>query len=235
MKVKLICFLIVSLSIAPVIAAEEASVPSLSTISRLAIAVVEEKITAPSNAKVKISPQSLDSRLSPPLCNSPLSAEIASDRAISRNNTVKISCDTASLQYPWQIFISVRVDILFPVVVATDTLGPGDLISADQVALAYVEQSTLRGQQFDAVDNVTGTRVKRRIAPNQPIFSSNLCFVCAGDMVSIYARSGNFEIKTTGEAIRDGNLGDRIQIKNSSSHKTIDAIVVGVGSVEVRM
>ena len=235
MKIKIWYFLAAVACSNPVSGSETATVPSLSTISNLAVDIIQSKITVPSNAKVEISPQSLDTRLSPPACSSAIKAEIASDREVGRNNTVKISCDTPSLQYPWQIFISVRVDILYPVVVATQTLGPGDIISADQVKIEYIDQTNLRGQQFDDLDQVTGTRVKRRIASNQPIFNSNLCFVCKGDMVSIYARSANFEIKTIGEALTDGNLGDRIQIKNSKSHKTVEAKVINIGEVEVRM
>lgn len=235
MKINFWSILIATLCSNPVWGSEAPKVPSLSTISDLAIALIQSKITVPTNAKVNISPQSLDTRLSPPACSSEVKAEIASDREIGRNNTVKISCETPSLQYPWQIFISVRVDILYPVVVTTQTLGPGDIISSDQVKIEYVEQTNLRGQQFDDLDRVTGTRVKRRIAANQPIFDSNLCFVCKGDMVSIFARSANFEIKTVGEALTDGNLGDRIQIKNSKSHRTVEASVIAIGEVEVRM
>ncbi|MCL1057812.1 flagellar basal body P-ring formation protein FlgA [Shewanella gelidimarina] len=223
----------------PVIAIADAnqvaSVPSLSTISRLAIAAVEEKIEAPEKAKVNITPQNLDTRVSLPNCFLPIKAEIASDRAIRRNNTVKISCDSPDLSYPWQIFLSVRVDILYPVVVAKATLGPGDLISQSDVAIDYVEQSTLRGQQFDQLSQVVGARLKRRVAPQQPIFNNHLCVVCKGDTVSIIARSQNFEIKTVGEALHDGNLGDKIRIKNSHSQKTLNAKVIAVGQVEVRM
>ncbi|WP_041421740.1 flagellar basal body P-ring formation chaperone FlgA [Shewanella sediminis] len=235
MKVKYVVYLIILFQSTHAFSSQEASVPSLSTISNLAIAVIEEKINVAEHAKVNITPQSLDSRLKPPLCLPPVKAELASNRAIKRNNTVKISCNSPQLQYPWQIFLSVRVDVLYPVVVSRETLGPDDLISSGDVAIQYVEQTSLRGQQFDKIEDVVGTRVKRRIPPNQPIFINNLCFVCKGDTVSIFARSKNFEIKTVGEALRDGNLGDRIRIKNSYSNKSLDAKVTGVGEVEVRM
>ena len=114
-------------------------------------------------------------------------------------------------------------------------MGPGDLIAKGDIVIKYVEQTLLRGQQFNNLNEVVGTRAKRRISPNQPIFSNNLCFVCKGDSVSIIARTENFEIKTVGEALQDGNLGDRIRIKNTYSNKRVDARVIDVGKVEVRM
>ncbi|MFB2648962.1 MULTISPECIES: flagellar basal body P-ring formation chaperone FlgA [Alteromonadales] len=235
MKVNLVYFLsIIALSIATKANAEPV-VPSISAISELAKALINEKISVPSNAKVEILPQTIDSRLLPSQCASPIRVELASDREISRNNTVKVSCDTPDLAYPWQIFMSVRVDILFPVVVASETLAPGELISPTQVEIRYVDQNSLRGMQFSDTSQLSGVRVKRRVAKNFPIFANNLCFVCKNDSVSIYVRSSNFVLKTVGEALQDGNIGDQIRVKNSSSNKELDAIVTAIGEVEVRM
>ena len=89
--------------------------------------------------------------------------------------------------------------------------------------------------QFSDTNQLTGVRVKRRVAKNYPIFANNLCFVCKNDTVSIYVRSNNFVLKTVGEALQDGNIGDQIRIKNSSSNKELDAIITAIGEVEVRM
>ncbi|MGS0673904.1 flagellar basal body P-ring formation chaperone FlgA [Shewanella sp. 125m-1] len=235
MKIYFCIILVVLLPPMAATATTAASIPSVSTISQLAIAAIEEKIEAPDKAKINISPQSLDTRVNLPNCYLPITAEIASDRAIRRNNTVKISCNSPDLSYPWQMFLSVRVEILYPVVVAKSTMGPGVLLSRDDIALEYIEQTTLRGQQFESISEVIGARLKRRVAPGHPIFANQLCIVCKGDSVSIYARSDNFEIKTVGEALHDGNVGDKVRIKNSHSHKKLDARVTGVGQVEVRM
>lgn len=235
MKVNLVYFLsIIALSFATKANAEPV-VPSISAISELAKALINEKISVPSNAKVEILPQTIDSRLLPSQCASPIRVELASDREISRNNTVKVSCDTPDLAYPWQIFMSVRVDILFPVVVASETLAPGELLSPTQIEIRYVDQNSLRGMQFSDTSQLSGVRVKRRVAKNFPIFGNNLCYVCKNDSVSIYVRSSNFVLKTVGEALQDGNIGDQIRVKNSSSNKELDAIVTAIGEVEVRM
>ncbi len=194
-----------------------------------------KKVSIPEDAQVEIIPQRLDSRLNIPRCSSPLTAEIASNRRISKNNTVKISCVSPDLDYPWQIFISVRVNIGFPVVVAKETLASGDVITQEQLVISYVDQTSIRGQHFNDISKVIGTRVKRRVTKNHPIFAKNLCYVCKGDTISIFARTQKFVIKTSGEALRDGNLGDTIRVRNISSNKTIEARVVGIGEVEIRM
>ncbi|MCS6233590.1 flagellar basal body P-ring formation chaperone FlgA [Shewanella baltica] len=235
MKVNLVCFFSVFALFMPAFASAEPIVPTVSAISELAKALISEKISVPANAKVDISPQIVDARMLPSQCSSPIKVELASDREISRNNTLKVSCNTQELAYPWQIYISVRVDILFPVVVTTETLAPGELISPSQVEIRYIEQNSLRGAEFDDPSKLAGVRVKRRVSKDNPILSNNLCFVCKNDSVSIYVRSNSFELKTAGEALQDGNKGDRIRVKNSSSNKELDAIVTGIGEVEVRM
>ena len=235
MKVNLVYFLCVIALFLTSAASAAPEVPSVSAISELAKALINEKISVPANAKVEIAPQPIDNRLLPAQCASPIKVELASDREISRNNTVKVSCDTPDLAYPWQIFMSVRVDIMFPVVVASETLAPGELISPTQIEIRYIDQNSLRGMQFSDTSQLSGVRVKRRVAKNFPIFANNLCFVCKNDSVSIYVRSSNFVLKTVGEALQDGNIGDQIRVKNSSSNKELDAIVTAIGEVEVRM
>ncbi|MGL5047138.1 MAG: flagellar basal body P-ring formation chaperone FlgA [Shewanella sp.] len=235
MKVNIVCFFSLFVLFMPAFARAQSIVPTVSAISELAKALILEKISVPANAKVDISPQMVEARMLPSQCLSPIKVELASNREVSRNNTLKISCDTPDLAYPWQIYISVRVEILFPVVVSTEILAPGALISPSQIEIRYIEQNSLRGAEFNDPSKLTGVRVKRRVSKNYPILSHNLCFVCKHDSVSIYIRSNSFELKTDGEALQDGNKGDRIRVKNSSSNKELDAIVTGIGEVEVRM
>ncbi|QYJ74114.1 flagellar basal body P-ring formation chaperone FlgA [Shewanella sp. FJAT-52076] len=235
MKVKLAQVLVILTMLPKVSIAEEPHIPSISAIASAAEAVVIEKIDAPANAKINVQAQSLESRGNLPRCEGPVSARLATDRPISRNNTVRISCVSPDLDYPWQMYLSVRAEVLFPVVVAKRPLGNGDLLDAESIEVRYVDKTLLRGQQFSHLQPLYGSRVKRRIPQDAPIFADNLCFVCKGDAVAIYAKSASFEIKTQGEALADGNEGDRVRIRNINSNRVLEATVIGVGEVEVKM
>ncbi|MFQ6370296.1 flagellar basal body P-ring formation chaperone FlgA [Shewanella sp. YIC-542] len=215
--------------------AQEPVAPDISAIETLAKETVAKKIQPAPNARVSIIPQTLDNRLVIPRCSSPLTAALASEREISRNNTVRVSCTSPDLDYPWQLYLSVRVSISYPVVVARETLAPGTLLSAAQMAVRYVDQYSVNGEQFDATAQLIGTRLKRRVPKDYPIFGSNICFVCKGDAVSIIARTEKFQIKTVGEATEDGNLGEQIRVKNTRSNKMIEATITKVGEVRVKM
>ncbi|QBF81769.1 flagellar basal body P-ring formation protein FlgA [Shewanella maritima] len=209
--------------------------PNLSTIDMLAKEVISKKIAPKPNAKVTITPQNLEGRQQPPRCYEPISANLATDREISRTNTVKISCDSPDLAYPWQIYVAVRVAIEYPVVVAKEVLSPKTVLSSSQLTLAYMDQYSLRGEYYSSIDELVGTRVKRKTSQGSPLLKRSLCFVCKGDAISIWAKTDTLQIKTTGEAMRDGNIGDVIKVKNTNSNKQLDAQVIGIGEVEVKM
>ncbi|MCH1924546.1 flagellar basal body P-ring formation chaperone FlgA [Shewanella sp. C32] len=235
MKVNLAHFCFSILLTANSVASAQAAIPSISAIEKLAKETVSKKIQVPAAARVEIEPQSLDSRLLLPDCASELTVEMATDREISRNNTLKVSCDVAEQAYPWQIYMSVRVNISFPVIVPNETLAQGTTLTQSNLSTRYIDQFSLNGQQFDDIAPLIGAKVKRRVTKDYPIFSSNVCFVCKGDQVSIVASSENFQIKTVGIAEADGNLGEQIRVKNARSNKIIDALVTKVGEVRVNM
>ncbi|WP_299495057.1 flagellar basal body P-ring formation chaperone FlgA [uncultured Shewanella sp.] len=235
MKVKYCIYLLFLLLPKFAIAEDIASIPTISALSNIAIAAIKKKIVVPDEAKVKITPQKLHSAQYIPSCLGPIKAKLASNRQIKRNNTVKITCDSPELDYPWQLFLSVRVDVLFPVIISQRLLGADHIIENTDVGIAYLEKSQLRGKQQNELSAVIGAKVKRRIPANTPLFDNHFCLICEGDIVTIIARTANLSIKTQGQALNEGNIGDNIQISNAHTQKTFNAVVTGVGQVQVRL
>ncbi|MBM7073061.1 flagellar basal body P-ring formation protein FlgA [Shewanella sp. 202IG2-18] len=208
-------------------------VPTLQDISNAAQGAVKDKIVPAKNAKITITPQNINERFKRPQCISPISASLVTPK-LKRNNTVKLSCKTNNA-YPWQVYLSVVVKTQYQVAVPTKTLASNELIDASKVTLKYLDENSIRGTHFDSLKTIIGTKTKKRIAKNHPIFSQNICFVCKGDTVKIFASTKSFSIRTTGTAKTDGNLHDTIEILNNHSNKTIKAQVIGIGEVQVKM
>ncbi|WP_165904969.1 flagellar basal body P-ring formation chaperone FlgA [Parashewanella curva] len=213
--------------------AAKAYSPDLNTISKLAIDTVKAQVKAPSNATVNVNTQVLDNRFMIPKCNSPLKAEISNNR-IKALTTVKISC-TKPNQTLWQSFVSVKVNILYQVAVANRILSTGQIITKDDVVLQLMDERRLRGAMFNQREALIGTRLKRRVGKGNVIYQQNVCYVCKGDTVSIFAKSDHLQIKTIGVALQNGNPNDKIRVRNRKSNKIIDVKVVRVGEVEVKM
>lgn len=201
----------------------------------LARASISEHIDKPTNTKIIITPQKKWGKKQFQKCSGELSAELATKRQISTNNTVKINCTSLKGLKIWSTYISVKVEILYPVVISNEHIAANELIAQQHLKIAWRDKNQLRGQFFSKIAEVIGSRSKRRISKNTPIFNSNLCFICKGDNVSIFARTATLEIKAIGQALDNGIIGDTIAVLNLNSKKVIDAKIKNIGEVEVIM
>ncbi len=209
-------------------------IPNAKEIAQIAEQAVKEKMSTLPNAKVDLHIQRFDKRFISPKCSAPITSQITAEK-IKRHNTVKLSCERADQDFLWTIYLSVNVTISYQVVVASKTIMAGERIETSNTTLEFVNETSLRGGQFQSLESVMGTRTKRRSMKGAAILKQNICYVCKGDDVAIYAKSKNLHIKTSGEALKDGNLQDLIRVKNLNSNKIIEARVIGIGEVEVRM
>ena len=75
--------------------------------------------------------------------------------------------------------------------------------------------------------------IKKNIREGLPRNSD--CNVCKGDKVTILASFKGMTIKTQGEALEDGRVGDNIAIRNIKSGKMIQAQVTNALQVEVNI
>ncbi|BDM63776.1 flagella basal body P-ring formation protein FlgA [Shewanella sp. NFH-SH190041] len=235
MNMKLISLLAFYLSIFSTNAAQNTHLTANNTLYKLAKSTVAAKLNAADGAKVRLHVTPFQPGNTPPGCEGKLEASLATNRAIKQTNTVKIRCRNQQNRILWQRFLPVRVDILLPVVVAARQLTDGEYLTEKDVSQSWLPQTQLRGGQFAHISEVIGTKTTRRTAQGHPLYQDNLCFICKGDAVAIYARSGQLTIKTQGIALNNGRIGEQIEIKNMSSNKKITATITAIGIVEVGM
>ena len=91
----------------------------------------------------------------------------------------------------------------------------------------------VRAQYLENTQPLIGSRSKRNIQSGMAILLNQICMVCKGDSVNIYASIRGLKIKTSGIALEDGTLGERVRVKNKKSGKVLNARVDGVESVQV--
>ncbi|WP_188698439.1 flagellar basal body P-ring formation chaperone FlgA [Bowmanella pacifica] len=192
---------------------------------------VLERLTqlTPDTTQLKVEAASVDERLQIPACTEPFSAQASENSLSQANVTVRVSCVPSS----WFLYVMVKVSQTQPVVVTKVPVSPGTLLDESQLEVINMELGQLRSSTFASISDLSGARSKRRLRAGQPIEPSQLCYVCKGDSIVIRANTAGLQIKTTGIALQDGNIGDTILIKNRASDKQIDARVINVGEVAV--
>lgn len=199
-------------------------------ISALVRSFLQQQLIASDNEKIEISVNSIDQRVRIKKCLQPLSLSLPGNSRLSRNTTVEVRCEQ-----DWKMYIPAQIKRLKPIVVAAQSLSPGTLLNQVNLVVAYKDILTLRGSVIFDITTITGSKIKRYVQQGQPIMSNLICLVCSGDPVTIYARSGSLTIKSLGTALKDGSMGQVITVKNTSSGRRIQATVVAVSEVEIKL
>lgn len=179
---------------------------------------------------LKISTGELDPRLRLALCNEPLEAFNPPGSRTLGNTTVGVKCSSPK---PWSIYVPIRIAIYEQVVIASDPLRRGQIISPSDVNTHEVDISQLRGIPYLLADEVIGNKTKKNIPAGSVIHSGNICLICKGDKVSITASASSIAVIMSGVALSDGGEGDAIRVQNSSSKRVIEATIVDSSTVVV--
>jgi flagella basal body P-ring formation protein FlgA len=192
---------------------------------------VQQNAFIDNSADVNIQAAEVDTRIHIPPCKAPYQFE-SSDSSLKQSNvSVKVTCPNTN----WYLFTSVQVEQTKPVVVTSETMSPGSLLTNRNLYIADIPINRLRGSTYSNTENLVGARLKRRVRPGQIINNGMLCFVCKGDKVTIMAVASGLSLKVSGIAQQDGNLGDTIRVQNTASKKTVSATVSSTSEVSIQI
>lgn len=183
--------------------------------------------------RVDIEVSSIDPRLPLSLCEQPLATSLnQNQRPIGRIN-VKVECYGS---VPWTKYLPVTVRVYEKVLTTTRPLARGEIISEADFSLQETDVSMLRYSYMQSPELAIGMEVRRSLNANTTLVQESLeapTLVKRGDTVVLSANSGTVEIRQQGVALQSGELGKQINVRNSSSDRTVQAVVTGYGQVRV--
>lgn len=151
---------------------------------------------------------------------------------LSSRMTPRISCETLG----WQLFVPITLAIRQPVVVAATPLSRGQKLSSADVELREEDIGTLRMGYFHHPEDIDGYQVARNLRQGDVINSYVVeapTLIKRGDQVVILAHSGGLTVRTLGEALRDGEAGRQIPVRNLNSRSIVHAYIRERGVVEI--
>jgi flagella basal body P-ring formation protein FlgA len=177
----------------------------------------------------------LDPRLKVKACHVPLDAFLPPGGRAMGNTTVGVRCPD---QDGWSIYVSARIDVFGPVLVARQPLARGTRIEADDLQLVERNLSNLPYGYYTDPQPVTGQLAKRTIAMATVITPPMLQepnLVKRGERVTVIAESGPLKIRTSGKALNDGKSGGRVRIRTEGSRRIVDGVVASPGVIKVTL
>ncbi|MBE0367367.1 MULTISPECIES: flagellar basal body P-ring formation chaperone FlgA [Pseudoalteromonas] len=205
---------------------------STKELEELAQNFVASQTITKADVKTKFSTLPLDTRIPSKFCVQDLQLSTAAKPPFNRQVTVQIRCTRAPT---WTQYVHVRINEMYPIIVSTQLISKGELLTKGHLKIEYKPKQFVRAAYIEDLSLLIGSKSKRTLREGMPIGTHQVCMVCKGDMVTIFAKTRTLTIKTSGVALQDGNLGEQIRVKNQKSGKTVSARVKDVESVEVNI
>ncbi|MBW9272294.1 MAG: flagellar basal body P-ring formation protein FlgA [Candidatus Thiodiazotropha sp. (ex. Lucinisca nassula)] len=183
------------------------------------------------DAKIVITP--LDHRLKLRQCDTPLKTFSPPGGSKMGRTSVGVRCESPA---PWSLYVSAKVGLELPVVIAKRDLARGQAITTADVKLEISDTTHLLRGYYESVDQVLGRTLKRALRRDKVVTPTSLVVqktVSRGEQVTILAAAGGIEVRMQGKAMKNGNPGDLIPVVNVKSKKKLQARVISQGLVKV--
>jgi flagella basal body P-ring formation protein FlgA len=175
----------------------------------------------------------LDRRLRLPLCDKPLSAFLSPASRTATRQSVGVRCDGT---LPWSLYVPVTVERPGQVVVSTRPIPRGQVIAEADVRLVERDLGTLHRGYLTDLAQAIGQRAERDLPGDEAVSPANLGkpnVIKRGAEITIMAADEQLDVRVAGVALASGGIGERIRVRNASSKRELDAVVVGDGLVQV--
>jgi len=177
----------------------------------------------------------LDSRLRVKPCDAGLEAFMSPGGRTMGNTTVGVRCPDPG---GWSLYVTARIDVFGPVLVARQPLARGTAIQETDLELVERNLSDMPYGYYTASQSIEGQLAKRTITSAtvitpQMLQAPNL--VKRGQRVTLIVETGPLKIRSTGKAMNDGKSGDLVSVKSDGSLRTVDGIVISPGVIKVAL
>ena len=177
----------------------------------------------------------LDHRLRLKNCTTPIEAFMPDGGRVMGNTTIGVRCPD---QGGWNIYVSARIDVFGPVLVARQPIPRGTPVRDGDLELVERNLSNLPYGYYTESQPVVDQLAKRTIAAATVITPTMLQapkLVKRGELVSVIAETGALKIRTRGQALGDGKAGDLVRVRAEGSRRVVDGTVISTGVVKVTL
>ncbi len=183
----------------------------------------------------EVTAAALDTRLRLKLCDSQL--ETFSNNSSLRGGrvTVGVRCPGTA---PWTLYVPIAVVAQAYIVMIDGPLPRGTLLTEANLRMEQRPLTALPPQYMSSVEPLVGLELTRAVT-GATIAIPNMVqardLVAKGQDVVILASGANIQVRMAGVALQKGQLGERIDVKNSTSGRTVQAVILDAATVEVQL
>jgi flagella basal body P-ring formation protein FlgA len=143
---------------------------------------------------------------------------------------------TGEAMEPINFRLAGKADDTIELPVTTSRLIAGAVLRAEDVHMARVHTTMVRGEVARRPGDAIGMQTKRQMVAGQPLALSELmrpATVQKGANVMVLLDSPGIALTAQGQAVEAGAIGERIRVLNPVSRAVIEAEVIGTDRVRV--
>jgi flagella basal body P-ring formation protein FlgA len=186
-------------------------------------------------ADAEVKAGALDGRLRLKACELPLETFSNDNELRGGRMTIGVRCSGAS---PWTLYVPVAVLAQTSIVMIEGPLPRGMILNAAHLRLESRPLTALPPQYMTSTDQVLGRELTRAVS-GTTVATANIVqardLIAKGQDVTILATGANIQVRMAGVAMQKGQQGERIDVQNSSSGRTVQAVIVDSGTVQIEL
>ncbi len=185
--------------------------------------------------EIHVTPGQLDSRLRLRACEAGLEAFAAPGSRMAGNTTVGVRCLGP---VTWTLYVPVHVEVRGEVVVLAHAQPRGTVLAASQLRLEPHDVGALSAGYLVDLEEARDM-VLRRALQGGTVLTPQMVepprLVQRGQRVQLLAENESVAVRVEGEALADGARGDQVRVRNLSSQRIVEGVVLSHGVVGVTM
>lgn len=183
--------------------------------------------------RIEIKPGHLDPRLRLKACEKPLqSSDVGKEKLMGRV-LVEVRCEGSK---PWKVRIPVMISVYAPVAITSRPVARQQVLTKSDIIMKDHDISGLNRGYYSNIENVVGLVTRNQIRSGiviNPALIRPPYLVKRGQKVKIFAKTTNYQVAMYGEALSDGARGEVIKVRNSTSRKVVEGVVIAPGIIQV--
>jgi len=174
---------------------------------------------------VSVQAGQLDARTQLSKCRQPVRIDFAPGQGLRAKTNLSLLCPDSP---GWRLFLPMTITRRTQVWVARNSIASGSALQAPQWQREMRDVASLPASAITSPD-LSGYQARMPIAAGAVLTQALVTgktVVKRGQTLSLQASQGGIVISVTVEAVDDGAAGERIRVRNLSSGRVIDAVVV---------
>ena len=135
-----------------------------------------------------------------------------------------------------ETFVQGKFYVLADAYIPAVNISKGEVITEEMLRQTSVRLNKVKPQNVIDLDKLAGKEARRSLREGKFINESDIgekILIRKGTVVNMVYRTDSMQISAKAEALNDGSVGDRIEVMNTKSKKTLTADVVDSQTVRV--